>query len=581
MGITVPRYDEAQINPASAPTPRAQGLGPEAFGAGLARGLGAAGQEMAQVARQEREKEELTALNDSKLGMSAFRSELLDGRMDQSGNMQGGLLNLKRSNAKGLESQAAEKWKQKAGEYSEQLKNYPAAQTLFNQWAQQSWIETATSLNKHEIRERQAAAVDSQRKIIEQQSEDLIKQAGGGVTLNFSSLDGSVSTLGQLNGYDPDSIENLKKDARSKVVSIAIQRQFDSGEDDKIKQGIALFDQYKDSMTLEDRHAMEPHIVKVKQIDEGETKAKDIWGRLGPKGLNDSINSVAMDKEVEKIKNRDVRGYAEREINSMSSKWNRTQSEFRQANVSEVYGMILAKKSPKSILSSSAYANLPKDAQFSLKNIMESEYGIGGRGGGGASREEMRVVQGEMLANYQDMIEDGQLIIKDPKEVYALADKLGFGNTTKLFNFVNRHNKTLKKMPFTKDVFNDTLREMLAQDIDFVPDPDNRKDKSNRANIAILYDKVTKAVENEQESHGKVLDRDGLKKVMRRLLAPTRVKSRWTLGGAFTGDHTMEKPAYQVEYESNIDVEKTLKARLGRKPTKEEIAIGKKHLRGK
>lgn len=85
MGITVPRYDESQIDPARRPTPRAQGLGAEAFGAGLAHGLAVSGRVMADEARRQVVRANTAKVYESRNAMNAQELDRLYGDSSKPG----------------------------------------------------------------------------------------------------------------------------------------------------------------------------------------------------------------------------------------------------------------------------------------------------------------------------------------------------------------------------------------------------------------------------------------------------------------------------------------------------------------
>lgn len=564
MALTVPRQQEPQVGIQPVSTPRMSGLSPEAFGSAVAKGLESMGDEVFKQAKEAREQEELTAFNQAKLDLMKFDSDLLNG--------EGGLLNRVGAEAKGLETQANEAWKKKRQENFDRLKAFPAAQQLYNAWAEERWISTATTLNKHEADERQKTAVATQSAVMEQQFELSLREPTPG---NIAALEGSVASLGQLKGMDAEQLKNAKAEVRSKLFAAGIQRAFDAGD---VTGGIALFEQRKDELTREERHALEPIVTKVKIADEGEMAATEVWNTLGPKGMNDPIKIVEMEKALKKIENPSVREEAQRELGHMATRWNQQQSELHQGNVQSVYGMILERRPYKAIVSSKEFNALPPQSQLSLKNTIEAEY----KPKVDAEQQvEIRLAQAEMFADIVERIEKGEVRVTDPREAFRYVDVLGIGKAKELSTLIRSHNAKLGKVSLGdrySTSFNNALRELRAQGIEFVPDPDNRKGKVAKADYGNLYSAVQTAIIEEQERVGRVLTQEDLDRKIRELVRPATVNARWTLGGVELFGTTDRKPAYKIENPRSMNVRKTLEERLGRKPTDQEVKAAERAL---
>lgn len=589
MAIKIPRYDSPTVEPGAMPTPHMTGASPEAFGAGLASGMN----ELAEVVQKEREKEELTALNDAKLDMETFASELVDGKTDATGQVQGGLLTRKGAAAKGLEQEAKPQWEKRYSENLSKLKSYPAASQLFGQWNKSRWTKTAVDINKHEVAERQATAIASQSAVIERQGEAIIAAVGKGGKFDFTELGGSLKTLAELKGLDAESAKVLLEDTKSNVMAMAVQQLMNSGNDAQINRAIAIFDEHKGDMDPAQRAKLEPHIIQAQQLVAGETKANEIWEKIGPKGLNDPINFVEMEKVLKGIPDRNEREFAERELNQRAAKWNRTQSEYRQANVAAVYGKIMQGQSMKSIMTSKEFQSLPVDAQYSLKNTIESEYKIGSGGGGGGSRGGggrsgglSTIARDMAYEEIVDRIDSGQLPITNVQDAFKFADVLGPANTRKLVSHIKRNEKAAKTLPGGvqefRRVFKDTLRELRENGID-APDPDSRKEKASLARNE-LYSKVHDAVLTQQAYKGSQLTTEEVERTMRKMVSPAKVRGTQYFMGIPVYKTEFTKPRYQVKNPgalSRSTIMADLAEMLGRTPTKGEVDKAEQALKGR
>lgn len=590
MAIKIPRYDSPTVETNALPTPHMTGASPEVFGAGLARGMN----DLAEVVQKEREKEELTAFNDAKLDMETFASELIDGKTDATGKVQGGLLTRKGAAAKGLEQEAKPQWEKRYNENIERLKSYPAAAQLFGQWNKSRWTKTAVDINKHEMAERTVTAIASQSSVIERQGEAIIAAVGKGEKFDFTELGGSIKTLAELKGYDPETTKVLLEDTKSNVMAMAVQQLMNSGNDEQINRAIAIFDEHKGEMDPAQRAKLEPHVIQMQQLVAGEAKANEIWEKVGPKGLNDPINFVEMEKVLKGIPDRNEREFAERELNQRAAKWNRTQSEYRQANVAAVYGKIMQGQSMKSIMSSKEFQSLPVDAQFSLKNTIESEYkigsggGVGGSrgGGGGRSGGSSTIARDMAYEEIVDRVDSGTLPLTNWQDAYKFADVLGPANTRKLVSHIKRNEKAAKTLPGGvsefRRVFKDTLRELRENGID-APDPDSRKEKASLARNE-LYSKVHDAVLTQQMYKGKQLTTEEVERTMRKMVSPAKVRGTQYFMGIPVYKTEFTKPRYQVKNPgalSRSTIMADLAEMLGRTPTKGEVDRAEQALKGR
>ncbi len=117
------------------------------------------------------------------------------------------------------------------------------------------------------------------------------------------------------------AIQQLLEDTKSNVMAMAVQQLMNSGNDAQINRAIAIFDEHKGEMDPAQRAKLEPHVIQMQQLVAGEAKANEIWEKVGPKGLNDPINFVEMEKVLKGIPDRNEREFAERELifNSLRS----------------------------------------------------------------------------------------------------------------------------------------------------------------------------------------------------------------------------------------------------------------------
>lgn len=253
MPITVPRYNEAQVDPNNESLPRAHGLSPEAFGAGLARGLNSVAGNMNDLARKAVADANTAATLNARNFLFQVESDTLYGDNDKPGQ---GILKKKGLAAAQDEQTALESFKRRAEEYERTLSNDDQKLT-FRTMASERFISMQKMLAQHSRNEMNWHQ-DETLKATEQASFDRVgmlhnqpNEVDREIAIIKFARNKRLDDLGL--GNDPESAAiraGYLKDAESKARNVVIGKMQDEG---RYEEALDYLERHKEAFNFDEK----------------------------------------------------------------------------------------------------------------------------------------------------------------------------------------------------------------------------------------------------------------------------------------------------------------------------------------
>lgn len=290
MPITIPRYSEAQVDPNSEPLPRAHGLSPEAFGAGLARGLGQTAGVMDDLAKKAVADTNTAATLNARNFLFQVESDTLYGDNSKPGQ---GVLKKKGLAAAQDEQFALNNYKKQVEEYEKTLGN-DDQKLVFRTMAGERGISIQRMLAQHSRKEMDWHQ-DETLKATEETSRDRISmlynqpdEVDREIAIIKFARNKRLDDMGV--GNDPESAvirANYLKDGESKALGAVVDSYMKAGG---YKAATDFLEKNKDRFHGDDYDKRMGQIRPLADAQTGGDVAKEIFD-LNPDGkITDSMS---------------------------------------------------------------------------------------------------------------------------------------------------------------------------------------------------------------------------------------------------------------------------------------------------
>ncbi len=506
-GMTVPRYEQSTVQNAAVPVPQAQAPGADAFGAGLGTGLSRAGNVGLEIAKDEQAKADLFKLNQDKITYKQEAQKVIDGYTDEQGRFVPGLSQAVGTDAVGLEQKYSEKHKEILGKIN--LRSNPRAAQLFNQWVQGEFVNTVSSLNKHENLQRTASAVSSTEALLRTSADKAVQDYLATDDFDIAPVIQEANTIADLKKLDPESRARLVKESTSSVYRGVIEAGLQSDDPAAAGRTIEFFDGIKGLLTKADLSAVDNTVKNHKDVSVGAQVGGDVYSE-GMKGI--TVNDAPPEgKMMDLIDARDdlndaQKKLAKADLNDRVSRWQkdkayRQESLANQAHGASTYaeGMKLVAKA-KGIVDDQARDNIADALDHKFK-ITETRNKVDAE-----AKQARQLKQLGDLLTFQNDYAAGRYGKLDPASLKNSQARFG-QFTDNAMQYVNSVNNDMGKAKVTNEQLNDTLRTLRfnPQLKGMLPDPDAKGDKGK---MALLQGRVMELVNAAQTTPGKTLPID-------------------------------------------------------------------------
>jgi len=295
----IPRL-EPSVGISGTPTPRATGLGPEAFGAGLGQGMTQAAKDVQGVALVEFEKEKAATLASAKVDYLNQSKGVLYGQQNADGSVTPGLTQIEGEGAKGLELQYKPKHDEAVTKIKTNLSKFPDAAQLFESWAGEQYVNNSTQLHKHEIKERQKVTIDKNEALVKASYDTILNRyrAGEEVDLDNPDLLNGIKTIAAVQGWPKEATDQKIREYQSNLVTDMINGHL--AEKD-LAGAKGLYSQFGDILTAHNKEVhtkMGAAIQNETDYQVSEGRAKEVFASMGPKSPDDVLDIEGMRKAI-------------------------------------------------------------------------------------------------------------------------------------------------------------------------------------------------------------------------------------------------------------------------------------------
>jgi len=269
---TVPRYEPTEKT-AALQTPRAQGVGPDAFGGGLARGLGQASGDYLSVLKQEKDRADATATLERRVGLDTKETELTWGTDDSPG-----FLRREGKEVFGLPEKVLSDYDLYIGKQEAQIPN-EEQRKAFRLFAQQRRNSLNTNLQRHISTESE--------KYAKQANEAALKSTLNNVALYYNDPQRIEQELRFGLGVIESNTENasIPREAvdqrRELLTSMMHKTVIGRLAEDSPLRAKAYFEANKDRLTGDDAAKIEATLKPLAEAQQGMDAAGEIFYGAG------------------------------------------------------------------------------------------------------------------------------------------------------------------------------------------------------------------------------------------------------------------------------------------------------------
>lgn len=328
------------------------------------------------------------------------------------------------------------------------------------------------------------------------------------------------------------------------------------------------YNRFLDGKTQE---AIAPTVDKFLAYENGTTMGNEIFEKHLPQTMNDPIDVASMREEVRKsgLKD-DAKLIAEKRVEERAKELNAARKEKVDVFTDNLWQRIDdGQLRETTALKAVDTADIPGTERVRLKKQVESYFKP-------PADPEAKMMQYfsqmEKLAELQEKINNGDLRVKSLKDGLKHVGDIGKSNVVKLVSYGSNYEKALATPALAPGQFDTVIDELRRSGAENMPKKGSAEYKAMQATI--LDEVVT-----VQTKTGKILDDEGLKKQIRKVV---NTKLPVSMSTSFLGipfySSTEEKRLWEVQNPDAIDIKGMLKSRLKREPTQAEVQEAKEAL---
>lgn len=507
---TVPRLDSSRIEaPAPLNTPRAQGLSPDAFGAGLGNALQGAGSALLHITGKELAEQDASRVTKAQSDYEAAKVRFLhdpkDGLLSTVGESA-----LTPVDGKTLDQRAAE-WHSKYVNDTVSALGNQRQKDIFTTFAGKDLPSLNLSVMTHENKQGQVVKLGNAKAAVDTTADAAI-MLGSSLTARPEEFDQQIEGLKEkvaveslLHGFGAgsDYAKNLLSDKMSKVYATIIKNRIAQDDDEG---AIAFFHDNKDMLKSE-LTTIEPVITKLEVMKEGKETAGAVWDELRPKNINDALDIEKMRKKLNESTEGPARQFAEKRIEELAGEY-RGQKQLNEEGASNrIYGMVVNEKAGYSqvVKAIEVDVNIDNRTKESLLNWADHKFHIseGRAEAKSAGKQELQLKQLAKLLTFQQEYMRGDYGTLTPAQLSKKTAELG-QFTDDAMKFVQNVNMDLGKAKVADGELTDTVR-LLSQNESFkglLPNLD-KPTPQDKAKMALLQGKVQEYMAQSKDSPGK------------------------------------------------------------------------------
>lgn len=539
----IPRYDESQVQTTGLPTPRAQGLGPDAFGAGIAQGLGEGAEVAFHVAKQEKAKADSAAV-------AGRIAEAQNYTIDYLTNPETGLLNKKGKDAIGIETKALQDFDKRSGEILQSLTNKTQQQAFVQHTAEQR-NHFMLQVNRHERAETEkyhiseaGAHVDATLKMasLNYQDPKLFNQ-------NVTELKTAAANYSMLNGWGQEQASGFEGEVLSKAYENAIHQLADRDPG----RAMEWFNKDKDKLEPAAMQRLEDKLKHVTTGTRALAAAQDLIATHGPdKLLADDKDGTKYHGNV-KLAPFDIAGMMEEvrkahpddpdlverirgNLLEQKSEHDEAAREQRETNTDYVYG-ILAKKGLKGaseVYASEQYRQMSgKDQEAVHHEVVRQQREIEHeqrerRSEARAARMEHKMAQQDAFENWMGTHEIDDIHSMSKADIQHMTGKIGVANVNRLLAKKKEVDGNEKKLGTAKAEELGVKEAMVEAGMDWAFN--STKSAEEKRTYGKVLSRVTDAIREEGTATGKEITPERKKEIYKEQLLKVHLMKKGFFG---------------------------------------------------
>ena len=540
----VPRY-ERQEQGTALRTPRAQGLGPDAFGGGLAKGIQQASSEASKFYQKEADEQDATRANTATTAYETWKVQEVHSKM---------LPENIGENANGLAPKAEEARTKFINDYEATLGN-ERQKKIFRAYVEKDTPQFLMTVNSHEQKEGQKVKITSADAAIESIKGNLALMSSlpdldeNLYNDQLSKLKEKVQIRGAFEGFGPESevVKNLMTGVVSEVTAGRVKSLIDQDRDE---EAVAYFEQTQGDLTPKQLATLLPVVEKVKQLTTAKTSAQAIWEKFRPQSLNDGMDLDAMRAEVQSGEgSEDAKELTEKRVEQLAADYSQQKRQQQEGGANRIYGLAIkhGKGYPEVTKAIHASEDLDNDAKRNLLSWADSHFRIS-EGRSEAKQDAKRALELEQLGKYLQF--QGEYVRGDhgnltPEQIATKTAELG-GYVDNAMQFVQNVNDNLQQVKVDQGDFTDTIR-LLRQNEQYaqlLPATDQQK-PIDKAKMALLQSKVVELMSLSRKADPrKGLSMQG---AILQAMQDVQVKEKWNFLGMSGGGASA--PLYTLQSE--------------------------------
>lgn len=501
---TVPRYEQ-QIQTSALQTPRAQGLSPDAFGAGVGEGLSRLGKVGMAIVAEERQKEALTALNGEKVKALGALQKVVDGSTDDSGNFKPGLGQLTGTDATDLEAKYRAEHEKIIR--SVDLTKHPEAAQRFQEWAEEQYNANALRLNKHQYAQRQATAVATSEAVLKTATDKSIRDFMA--TGNFDATDAlkAVHDLATLTKAPEEQRARMLEESASTLYRGIVQAGLQSERPDDQARVVEFFDSIKGKMTIKDLGVVDNQVRSYKDAAVGTETAAAVFAD-GTKDLtvNDALPVGEMADKIDSAPGLTdtQKRLAKARLTDMAQRHEQDKRRNQESIANAAHGAATYTDGVKLVMEANSGGVIDFEARDNMLDSLDRKFRITEtrneakaeakakqREAEAEAKRQRQLKQLSTLLTFQQQYLQGLHGKLTPEQLSGEAGRFG-AFTDDAMRFVSSVNHDLGQAKLTDEEFKDTVRVLRQNDRyrGLLPPVDGTLSEQDRGKLALLQGKV-------------------------------------------------------------------------------------------
>lgn len=515
--MRIPVYEEPQVNSRFQPSTLQAGqnvqapIDRSAAGWGkLAEGLGSIADVTGKIALEEREKEDLKALQDAKIKYLKFSSSIMDGETDANGQFKPGLSQTQGDNAKNLEPTYRAAHDKTVSELDSGIMS-PRAKELFGAWQQEQYLNNSVRLNKHQSTETYKSQVVTANALLKTEQDTAVKRYMTEGVLDLDGLEKAATDAGAIQGLNISVIEGQVKEAKSSVYKNIIETGLNSDDPKAAMKMVGMFEKFKedDKLSVADIKALDDKVKTVSENFYG-TDAGNVAYLNGMAGVTVNM-APPVDKMLKTVEeDADLtdgeKKIAKATINDNYAKY-RQEKTLKQEELSNVaHGAKSYKEGMQAV--NKAKGIVDDEARDRIMDALDHKFKITeNKNKGEAEAKQMRLLQQQAnLFTFQTKYVNGDYGTLTPAQVATKYTKELGAFTDNAMAFINDANKNLGQAKVNDSDMKDMLR-ILSQNKDYakmLPNMD-KPTEQDKAKLALLQQSVQSLMAKSKDAPGKGL----------------------------------------------------------------------------